>query len=126
MLSNIIQSLILIFLIEGSSSQCSEEFDTCVMNRDCCEGLKCVTGDWAVTSDSTCLSERSETLNALSSEEKIQLVQQFYQKEIHESPKTQEEAEALARKYSRNFANLVARLERKYDVTLTEKGNDEL
>mmetsp|Transcript_12522 Transcript_12522/g.15092 ORF Transcript_12522/g.15092 Transcript_12522/m.15092 type:complete len:98 (+) Transcript_12522:1-294(+) len=94
------------------------------MPRDCCDSLSCVAGDWEVTTDSTCLSSRSESLNALSVEERITLLQTFYRQRetkngfAYNSP---EEAKALVEKYERSFAKLVQRIERKYDVTIGEE-----
>jgi hypothetical protein len=110
--------LLLVFLIE-SRAQCAEEFEKCVMNRDCCEGSSCVAGDWSVTTDSTCLSKRSEKLNALAMDEKLELVQEFYAK-LPDSTNTPTKAKDLVEKYAgrREFAQLVARLKRKYDKSV--------
>ena len=99
---------------------CSIEFESCVMNRDCCEGLHCATGDWAYTTDSTCLSHRSMQLNALDLDEKVDLIQQFYAK-LDDVMKSDDQVEALTKKYAnkREFAKLVKRLERKYGVNVT-------
>lgn len=80
------------------------------MNRDCCEGYHCVMGDWEVTTDSTCLSDRSVHLNSLERNKKVALIQRYY--EIlgdGEVKKTPQDAEVLATKYAnkREFAQLV-------------------
>ncbi len=116
-----------------ASAACVEEFERCVMNRDCCEGYHCVMGDWEVTTDSTCLSDRSVHLNSLERNKKVALIQRYY--EIlgdGEVKKTPQDAEVLATKYAnkREFAQLVVRLERKYGVRveydLQGNGNEEL
>jgi hypothetical protein len=104
-----------------ASGDCSPEFLTCLMNRDCCDGLQCVTGDWAVTTDSTCLSERSIALDDLSKEEKFNMIQTFYAEKVPtDSVKSSEEAQRLVEKYSRSFAQLVSRLERRYIIAVTD------
>lgn len=103
---------------------CSNEFETCVMNRDCCEGLHCAAGDWAYTTDSTCLSDRSVKLNALGIDKKVGLIHQFYTN-LGDTMKTNDQVEALTKKYAdrREFAQLVMRLERKYGVAVNFEGN---
>lgn len=105
---------------------CSIEFESCVMNRDCCEGLHCATGDWAYTTDSTCLSDRSIQLNALASEAKVGLMQKFYANRS-DARKTNDQIEALTKKYAnkRQFAQLVVKLERKYGVNFDFERNSE-
>jgi hypothetical protein len=63
----------------NASATCLDEFERCVMNRDCCEGYRCVMGDWEVTTDSTCLSDRSVQLNALERSKKVALIQRYYE-----------------------------------------------
>jgi hypothetical protein len=113
--------IILILLLNASRvlAACSNEFETCAMNRDCCDGLHCAMGDWASSTDSTCLSDRSDQLNALDMSDKIGLIRRFYST-LNDGKKTSQEAEALATKYSnkRQFAQLVVRLEKKYQVDL--------
>lgn len=87
-------------------------------------------GDWSVTTDSMCLSERSEKLNALNVKEKVEMITKFYGV-IEDAKKTPEEAEKLTTKYAgrREFAQLVVRLERKYRRSVEdgrELGRDEL
>jgi hypothetical protein len=127
--------LILLLSVYRVSAACSNEFETCAMNRDCCDGLHCAMGDWASSTDSTCLSDRSERLNALDISDKIGLIHRFYNTLNNNdvaAKKTAQEAEALATKYSnkRQFAQLVVRLEKKYqvDVDFDESGpaKDEL
>lgn len=67
-------------------------------------------GDWEVTTDSTCLSDRSVHLNSLERNKKVALIQRYY--EIlgdGEVKKTPQDAEVLATKYAnkREFAQLV-------------------
>ena len=106
-----------------------KEFDKCVVKRDCCDELNCVTGDWQFTTDSTCLSKKSEEIESskFSLEEKIQLVQQFYSKlssssEVFDETgmivvekKTPDEISTIVNKYKSEFPKLVMKLERKYD-----------
>ncbi len=109
----------------GSESGCVQEFDKCVMDRDCCDGLNCITGDWQYTTDSTCLSERSEAIDKLnlSTTEKIDLVEQYYRQEsVKEggsatNGKCREDIEKLVSvKYDMEFSKLVSKLEGKYKV----------
>ena len=100
---------------------CSEEFETCVVNRDCCGSgdgaLSCVMGDWAVTTDSTCLSKRSEALEKLSKDKKRALIETYYTEKVPpESRKTLEEVQKILGKYSRSFLKLVHRLEKRYQI----------
>mmetsp|Transcript_15190 Transcript_15190/g.21493 ORF Transcript_15190/g.21493 Transcript_15190/m.21493 type:complete len:128 (-) Transcript_15190:537-920(-) len=101
------------------AADCAKEFDKCVMPRDCCDGLSCVAGDWEVTTDSTCLSSRSENLNALTIDQRVKLIQTFYTQQA--AGKSPEEAKALVEKYERSFAKLVSRIERKYGVAIDEE-----
>ena len=97
----------------SSSSSCVKEFDPCVMPRDCCEGFECVAGDWAQTTDSTCLSRRSQNLASLrlTHEQQMTLVKDFYAKQ--QVKKSDDELEDIL-KHFRPFARLVSRLEQKY------------
>lgn len=97
-------------------SQCVKEFGQCVMPRDCCEGLNCVAGDWEYTTDSTCLSPKSETLEnrKLAPDEMRELVEFFYEKV--KASKQSDEVDKLVQKYASEFPQLVARLERKYET----------
>mmetsp|Transcript_59951 Transcript_59951/g.90378 ORF Transcript_59951/g.90378 Transcript_59951/m.90378 type:complete len:202 (+) Transcript_59951:166-771(+) len=102
--------------ISVDDRNCVGEFDKCVIQRDCCEGLNCVTGDWQYTTDSTCLSPKSEGIVAskFSFEEKVSLVNRFYEKMA--VAKTADEVEKIVHKYKRDFPNLIVKLERKYDA----------
>jgi hypothetical protein len=106
-----------LFPFEDVSAACSMEFERCVMNRDCCEGYDCIVGDWEVTTDSTCLSDRSVQLNSLEMTKKVSLIQRYYDA-LGVAKKTPQDAEVLAKKYAnkREFAQLVVRLERKYGI----------
>lgn len=86
------------------------------MPRDCCEGLNCVAGDWEYTTDSTCLSPKSETLEnrKLAPDEMRELVEFFYEKV--KASKQPDEVDKLVQKYASEFPQLVARLERKYET----------
>jgi len=76
-------------------------------------------GDWEITTDSACLTERSEALEALSTKEKLELVRRFYSSRVPKhARKAPEEADALVSKNRRSFAKLVARIERKYDIAI--------
>jgi len=94
-------------------SACVKEFDPCVMPRDCCKGFECVAGDWAQTTDSTCLSRQSQNIASLrlTHGQQMTLVKDFYAKQQVE--KTDDELEDII-KHFRPFARLVSRLEHKY------------
>ena len=100
------------------------------MSRDCCDDLTCVTGDWAVTTDSTCLSERSVALDAMSTADRVAMIYNFYHQTAHDIPdekrKTRNEAQALVDKHARSFAKLVARIEKLYDRPIVVSNKDEL
>jgi hypothetical protein len=123
--------LFLLFLLASHvRSDCVEEFGKCVMNRDCCNAagrgdstvLECMVGDWAVTTDSTCLSKRSQTLNGLTEQDRIALIVTFYQRVLPDNEKKSPgEVEKLVAKYERKFAQLVLRLEKKYKTSVQEK-----
>lgn len=108
-----------------NNNNCVPEFDTCVMNRDCCSGLSCVTGDWEVTTDSTCLSPRSQKLNEMDPEQQILLIQSFYATKVNDDKKkSPQDAKALAEKYLRTaFAQLVFRLEQKYGISVEDRSD---
>jgi hypothetical protein len=111
---------------EESQNNCSPEFDKCVMNRDCCEGLSCVAGDWAVTTDSHCLSERSAAFNALTKDQKLKLLKVFYDHQALPSKrKSTPEVYKLYQKYSRMFAELIVKMEQKYDTVFRLPGEEE-
>ena len=96
-------------------ASCVPEFGTCTMPRDCCPGLSCALGDWSRTTDSTCLSAQSAwiTEQGFSMETKLGLVEQFYQSVgVHD--KTREDTQRIVHKYRRDFPQLVAKLESKY------------
>ena len=102
-----------------ASSSCVVEFDKCVTNRDCCDELECVTGDWQYTTDSTCLSKRSQQIDAqikgMTLEEKTLLVEEFYSSSsLKETKKTKEEISKITHKYRHQFPKLIQKLERKY------------
>lgn len=104
------------------SLSCVEEFGNCVMNRDCCNDLQCITGDWAVTTDSTCLSKRSAALDELSKSNKMELIHQFYKSKVptEQQQKPSQQITDLVHKNNRSFPHLVARLERKYHTTVDD------
>jgi hypothetical protein len=103
----------------NDNNNCAEEFTPCVTKRDCCSGddLDCTLGDWAVTTDSACLSKRSVHLNALRASEKMAVLRKIYANQIP-GAKSDEEITGLAEKYIRRdeFAQLIVRLERKYKI----------
>lgn len=108
---------------------CVPEFGKCVMNRDCCNfnkgddpsTLECVAGDWAVTTDSTCLSARSKILEQLTKAEKIHLLKEFYDNKVPPtSRKSTAEVVKLYEKFARSFAKLVVRLETKYELNMVD------
>ena len=106
------------------------------MNRDCCANLKCVTGDWQYTTDSTCLSTRSEQIDKLnlSMEEKILIVEQYYnqQHEMYiankmndgEKNKSRKNVEKIVKRHDQEFPKLVSRLEAKYGILFEFDGID--
>lgn len=149
----IIIVVIVVVHIASSSESCVQEFGNCVMNRDCCDGLTCVTGDWQYTTDSTCLSPKSATIEAKAYTRKEQemLVARFYndldtttstmdnddksdEKEANDNrndkrKKSSEEINTLVYKKFRNkFPQLVSKLEKKYgkkfDLTTTDSGTE--
>jgi hypothetical protein len=98
------------------------------MPRDCCEGLSCIAGDWQYTTDSNCLSPKSEALERrkFNPEEFGDLLSKFYET-IHVS-KTPHEVQTIVKKYQSEFPTLVSRLERKYGVSfeiIPTKDDDE-
>mmetsp|Transcript_28382 Transcript_28382/g.41248 ORF Transcript_28382/g.41248 Transcript_28382/m.41248 type:complete len:209 (+) Transcript_28382:1366-1992(+) len=107
-----------------SSINCVAEFETCVMSRDCCGDIECVAGDWAVTTDSTCLSKRSQAFDALSEDKRLDLITRFYDETSSEKEKTAEDIKSLVKKNSNSFSKLIYRLERKYKVSVDRR--DEL
>jgi hypothetical protein len=111
--------VIICVLLQPVQSSCEAEFGKCVMNRDCCEGLSCVAGDWQFTTDSTCLSPKSARIEerGFSKEEKERIVTQFYHKQ-GVLDKTPAQIEHLVKKYGRKFHQLVARLEKKYGIVM--------
>jgi hypothetical protein len=119
--------LLLLVLVAATnvSSDCVPEFGKCVMNRDCCAGSECMAGDWAVTTDSTCLSKRSQSLNGLAEPDRIALITRYYQRVLppdEDKKKAPGEVEKLVAKYERKFAQLVLRLEEKYQASMQEEG----
>ena len=106
-----------------ADENCLPEFDKCVMNRDCCgEDIECVAGKWEVTTDSTCLSTRSKILEQLSRDEKLRLLKDFYDNQVPPAKrKSTDQVVKLYEKNARSFAKLVARLEKKYDLSMVEK-----
>ena len=113
---------------------CVPEFGQCVMNRDCCNfdskndaiaSLECVAGDWAVTTDSTCLSNRSKHLEQMSRDEKIRLLKDFYDNKVPpKHRKSTSEVVKLYEKFSRSFPKLVVRLETKYQLSMVDNINN--
>jgi hypothetical protein len=116
MRATLLTFFILPFLVQVQAD-CLQEFDKCVTNRDCCGDLQCRLGDWSLTTDSTCLSDRSMEMNSKALEQQVALVQRYYQRVAH-GKKSLNEIETLTRKYSMKgeFARLVIRLERMYGI----------
>lgn len=75
-----------------------------------------MAGDWQFTTDSTCLTPRSEAIDAkmFPQEERIALVTGYYEKA--KIVKEKAFVEKIVRKYGHEFAKLVSRLEQKYSV----------
>jgi hypothetical protein len=124
----------------ASFTNCVEEFGQCVTNRDCCgreehgdRTVECVTGDWEVTTDSTCLSKRSQELEDLSKENGFdhQTLTVLLKHHIYQHPEIREQQtkrfrdkeidplfyEKIAHKYRHDFAKLIVSLERKYKMS---------
>ena len=97
------------------------------MQRDCCEGLLCVTGEWQYTTDSTCLSPRSKDIDDqnLSMEKRIIFIQKCYQR-VEKHNKSAEDVRKLVKKHDNVFSKLVTRLERKYDIKCEISGETEV
>ena len=142
-------NMMIIKKVVSEQQQCVQEFDNCVINRDCCTNLKCITGDWQYTTDSTCLSPRSEQIDnmKLSREEKIRKVETFYnqdeimnygvekggeeeEEERKSNKKSRKEIEKIVIKYDQEFPKLISRLEAKYgilvDFGIDDNGHGEL
>lgn len=100
---------------------CLPEFDTCVMNRDCCgNDIECVAGKWEVTTDSTCLSARSKIMGQFSRMEQIEILKDFYDNKVpSQNRKSTAEVVKMYDKHARRFPKLVARLEEKYELAMT-------
>jgi len=83
------------------------------MPRDCCDGLQSIGGDWAQTTDSTCISIRSQRIVSLSlpSKEQRILLETYYTEQ--KVSKTSDELDDTLQRF-RPFARLVQRLEQKY------------
>ena len=113
-------------------AQCVEEFGICVMNRDCCDDLDCITGDWQYTTDSTCLSKRSEQIDnlSMSTKTKISLIEEYYNrdevvnrlKESEKSKQLSDFAKNIVKRYDQNFPQLISRLEAKYGLLFEFEG----
>lgn len=114
--------IFLYFAVGASQHSCIEEFGTCAVQRDCCPNLKCVTGDWQYTTDSTCLSPRSEAVEwkarEYSKDDKISVLIEFYQNIESGSSqhKSKEDIEKIVRRYDNEFPKLISKLEQKYQV----------
>jgi transketolase len=86
-----------------------------------------VTGDWQYTTDSTCLSQKSQHIDVqtkgLTLEEKTALVEEFYSSlnnKDEETTKTNEEITKITHKYRHEFPKLVQKLERKYSTAFPD------
>ena len=108
---------------QQSNNNCVKEFEQCSTPRDCCDSLECITGDWSVTTDSTCLSTKSQQINDknFSHDERVMLVKKFYDKvllsESNGNEKSIDDIERLVMKYGKTkFPQLLFRLEKKYDT----------
>ena len=123
----------------AASTSCAKEFENCVTNRDCCgfskrgnhddrKAIECVTGDWAHTTDSTCISKRSQMLDSITKDHDFTvddvtvLLLHFIYKmpEIEEKQKGEKQEDyyyyKIAQKYRHDFAKLIVNLERKYGI----------
>ena len=107
------------------TNNCVKEFETCTTTRDCCQTtttttqLQCVAGDWSVTTDSTCLSSKSQQINNqnYSFEQRVELVRRYYAKINNNNNKNSiTDIERIVTKYGKSkFPQLVSRLETKYN-----------
>ena len=108
-----------------SSAGCLKEFEECSMSRDCCDGMSCEGGNWEKTTNFQCLSKRSKSFRSFSYEHQVKYIRQFYHRQVKpDQQKTVEEIETLVKKYHTKFAQLVQRLENKYQVS--DSPQDEL
>ena len=139
-------ALLLLGKSDSCSADCVKEFGQCVTNRDCCRAdevdtteqqhgdLECVLGDWSVTTDSTCLSKRSQELEELSKEQNLDHqsltvllkhhiyrypeIREAHSKRLRESKREEDPLfyQKITEKYRHEFARLVVGLERKYGI----------
>ena len=114
-------------VIDEDTNNCADEFENCVTNRDCCGHIECITGDWQYTTDSTCLSERSRTLDMQTKGLKlnvneiiISLKDYIYQHSSITISVQQEDEEIffskIAYKYRHDIPKLIVKLEKKYNI----------
>ena len=114
--------LLVALLQPTAATSCVQEFDPCVMPRDCCEGLACVGGDWQYTTDSTYLSPLSAWLEEqhYSMQDRKELLQAFYAKVG--TNKSEDQVDHLMKKFRSTFPKLVAKLEQKYQAVFDIPG----
>ena len=112
--------------------QCIPEFETCFF-RDCCEGFTCTTNTkhdhlTANKRTSVCLSDRSIALDAKPYEEKLAMMRHFFEDLVPPaSRKSTDQIRSLVAGHKNTFPRLVARLEKRYKVSLLEANyNEEL
>jgi len=129
---------------EHPLKKCAAEFEPCHF-RDCCNDaggdtdkeLTCVTGgdNLAIInsfsleairkhSNSTCLSQRSANLEALSKESQYELLREYYEERVPEGErKSTVQIQDLHQKHASqhgSFAKLVSRLELRYKIPFTD------
>jgi hypothetical protein len=115
---------------------CQPEFQSCYF-RNCCNDLVCFTPTTTttttpmmsdhnplehtnMTSTSTCYSERSVDLMQTSYDEKLQLLQDFYQDLVPlSSTKSMEQIQRMMTAHHHDFARLVSRLENRYQISFS-------
>lgn len=112
-----------------SAVKCSREFEPCYF-RDCCgTDLTCMTkGSSGSNEDgnilpvanrnSTSYSARSLELDAKSHDEKLEMVQRFYEELVApRDRKSTEQIERMVNKHVESFPRLVSRLEMRYKIS---------
>lgn len=106
-------------------SSCASEFEPCVTPRDCCDELYCVLGDWEFTTESACLSSRSQAIEKLNLplDEKVRVIHTFYK--YNGINKSDVEIQEIVWKNQHEYAKLVSRLERKYGERIPIPSQDQ-
>ncbi|CAB9517177.1 expressed unknown protein [Seminavis robusta] len=97
---------------------CSNEFDACHVETDCCKGFSCIIleqDEYVIRSN--CLSKRSAQLEALPRDQKIELLVEFYDTVPDVAKrKSREQVEKFVDDHVRSFSRIVWWLERHYKI----------